>query len=393
MNLANEFNQLTINYIKQTNLNYRKTKGQYFTPQFIRVQLINQLNKNIINPLILDPACGTGEFLVTASKYFNNPKLFGWEIDKNLITLAHQLIPQASLLNVNSLKYNADQKFDFIIGNPPYFEFKPDSPTFNKYKDVISGRPNIFSFFIKLGIDLLKDNGYLAYVVSPSMNNGAYFQKLRQYIIDHTNIEYLHIVENSQLFDGALQKIMLLILKKGKNKGNFVFKKNNKIIFSENPELLQGLFYKKKTLHELGYRVKTGRLVWNQNKKFLTNDSKQGVPLIWSSNIGESKLIFPLKHKPQFIKVKNYDAGPAIVLNRIVGSVKNPRLKAAIIPKGFKFIGENHVNVIYPPPGTKDKELKKIIKQLQSEECLKFICHLTGNTQISKTELQYLIPF
>jgi adenine-specific DNA-methyltransferase len=401
-----EFREETVKYINETDIKHRKSLGQYFTPKSIREILINKLPKKIKNPKILDPACGTGEFLLTAKKYFKNPKLYGWDIEKKLINLSKKIIPEASLKNIDSLLNEDVGKFDFIIGNPPYFEFNPSREIRNKFKEIINGRVNIFSLFIYQGIKWLKNGGYLAYVVPPSMNNGAYFQNLRKFIIKNANIEYIQILKDPKLFNGALQSTMLLVLKKGKNKGDYLFKKNGILIFSEKADYLEKIFKNKITFHDLNYRVRTGRLVWNEHRHLLTNDPNGNVPLIWAHNITEGKLKFPIhrEDKPQYVKIKNYDVGPAIVVNRITGSIDSVKLKAAIIPAGKKFIAENHVNVIFPP--TKKTQLKfdfqnikqktlplgEIAEQLISREKIEAIKNITGNTQISKTELEKLFP-
>ena len=402
--LNGEFQAQTLRYVGETSLEYRKSKGQYFTPKSIRESLLKELPKTKKQPKVLDPACGTGEFLLSAAKYFNKPKLYGWDIEKKLVEIAQELVPKAKLKVADSLKEETSEKFDFIIGNPPYFEFVPDRLIRNKYREVINGRPNIFSLFIKIGIDLLKNGGFLAYVVPPSMNNGAYFSRLRDYIVRNSNIEYLSVLNGSSLFHKALQSTMLLILKKGKNKGNYLFKKNGIQIFTQKPDYLKNAFTGKLTLRDLGYSVKTGRITWNQNKNLLTNDSKKGIPLIWAHNITSKGLQVLVKNKkPQYVIINEYDEGPAIVVNRISGSVGEGKLKAAIIPDGMKFVGENHVNVIFPPtvneqleiiPAKKRKKIsfQDIANQLKSPEKLEVIQYITGNTQISKTELENLFP-
>lgn len=199
---------------------------------------------------------------------------------------------------------------------------------------------------------------------------------------------------------------MLLILKKGDNKGTYLFKKNGILIFSEEARYLEEAFKNNVTLHDLNFEVKTGRLVWNENKKLLTNNPKGAIPLIWAHNIGENELKFPIlrKDKPQYVKTKNYDVGPTIVVNRITGSINSIKLKATTIPPGMKFIAENHVNVIYPisvkrqiklnlaPSKRINLPLKNIVKQLLSKENLEAMRNITGNTQISKTELEKLFP-
>ncbi len=69
----------------------------------------------------------------------------------------------------------------------------------------------------------------------------------------------------------------------------------------------------------------------------------------------------------------------------------------------IKFFAENHVNVITPPKNISQKQndktikkqsisLNEMAKQLSSQEKLKVLRNITGNTQISKTELEKLFP-
>ena len=404
---SKEFSEATIRYMKETDMGYRKSLGQYFTPKSVREILLNKLPNTIKNPRVLDPACGTGEFLITAKKYFNNPKLEGWDIDKKIVDIAKELIPAANIKTGDALLNKECDKYDFVIGNPPYYEFSPLETLRHKFGSIMNGRVNIFSLFIYQGINLLKEGGYLAYVVPPSMNNGAYFSKLRKFITENSNIEYLQIIKDPKLFHGAQQSIMLLILKKGKNKGDYLFEKNNILIFSENTNYLRNAFKGKVTLHDLNFEVKTGKLVWNQNRNLLTHNPKGAIPLIWAHNITMEGLKIPItrKDKPQYIRTNNFDIGPAIVTNRIIGTVKSARLKSAIILPGMKFIAENHVNVIFPP--SKKSQIKmdfasnplknnltvwNVAKQLSSRGKLNFVSNITGNTQISKTELEKLFP-
>jgi|GEM_PF-74351 len=404
-----ELTDATVKYMEETDINHRKSLGQYFTPKTIREALLSKLPNEKTNLKILDPGCGTGEFLITAKDYFKNPDLYGWDIDKKLVNITKENIPGTKLKNLDALLNQDYDKFDFVIGNPPYFEFSPSEEIREKFKEIINGRVNIFGLFIYQGIKWLKEGGYLAYVVPPSMNNGVYFAKLRKFIVENTNIEYLHILDNPKLFHNALQSTMLLILKKGENKGDYLFKKNGILIFSENPDYLEKSFKNKLTLNDLDHEVKTGRLVWNQNKNLLTNSPKEGIPLIWAHNITQEGLKLPIinEKKPQYVKTNDYDLGPAIVVNRITGSVKSSKIRAAIIPPKMKFIAENHVNVIFPPSKQKQTRmdlgiksagkkislsLKNIVNQLSSIEKLEIVKNITGNTQISKTELENLFP-
>ena len=404
--IVEEFTDETIGYLNETDIDYRKATGQYFTPRTVREHLISKLPKNIYKPRILDPGCGTGEFLKSVKEYCSDSELHGWDIDSKLIGIAKTLLPDAQLMVTDALLENYTEYYDIVIGNPPYYEFHPDSRTKRTFKNIVGGRTNIFGLFIELGLRLLKDGGYLAFVVPPSMDNGAYFRKIRRYIVDNANIEYLTILDNTNLFHLAQQMTMLIILRKGINKGDYIFEHNGISIFSENQKFLKQAFKGKTTLYELGFTIRTGRLVWNENKELLTDNPKEGIPLIWAHNITDKGLELPKEHKrPQYVRTKQFDIGPAIVVNRITGAARSAKLRAALVPENMKFIAENHVNVIFPPsretqltleftgsPKSERMGLESIIEQLCSSEKLKVMQNITGNTQISKTELERLLP-
>ena len=397
-NYIEEYTKESIDYLKNTDIKKRKKLGQYFTPKSIRELLLSKLPKKD-NADILDPACGSGEFLLSCKKYFKNPILYGFDIDKKLINIASKLVKNASIKNFDFLNIDINKKkYDYIIGNPPYFELKLNEEIKKKYFDIIKGRVNIFSLFIKTGLDLLKDGGYLAYVVPPSMNNGAYFSKLREYIIKNSSLEYLHIIDGADNFHFASQKVMLIILKKtnSKKSSKYIFKKNGITIFTEDKNFLNKSYKNTISLKDIGYTVKTGNIIWNEHKEKLTNDKNNSTLLIWASNINNGKIIIGYtKGKPQYIKNVSNDLiikSRVVVVNRITGSSKEINIKAAIVNEK-EFVCENHVNVIYMSKNANcNYSLEDIFKALQDKTNIKIMRLISGNTQISKTELEKLLP-
>ncbi len=397
-NYIEEYTKESIDYLKNTDIKKRKKLGQYFTPKSIRELLLSKLPKKD-NADILDPACGSGEFLLSCKKYFKNPILYGFDIDKKLINIASKLVKNASIKNFDFLNIDINKKkYDYIIGNPPYFELKLNEEIKKKYFDIIKGRVNIFSLFIKTGLDLLKDGGYLAYVVPPSMNNGAYFSKLREYIIKNSSLEYLHIIDGADNFHLANQKVMLIILKKtnSKKSSKYIFKKNRITIFTEDKKFLNKAYKNTVSLKDIGYTVKTGSIIWNEYKEKLTNDKNNSTLLIWASNINNGKIIIGYtKGKPQYIKNISNDLiikSRVVVVNRITGSSKDINIKAAIVNEK-EFVCENHVNVIYMSKNANQNySLEDIFKALQDKTNIKIMRLISGNTQISKTELERLLP-
>lgn len=397
-NYIEEYTKESIDYLKNTDIKKRKKLGQYFTPKSIRELLLSKLPKKD-NADILDPACGSGEFLLSCEKYFKNPILYGFDIDKKLINISSKLVKNASIKNFDFLNIDINKKkYDYIIGNPPYFELKLNEEIKKKYFDIIKGRVNIFSLFIKTGLDLLKDGGYLAYVVPPSMNNGAYFSKLREYIIKNSSLEYLHIIDGADNFHLANQKVMLIILKKtnSKKSSKYIFKKNGITIFTEDKNFLNKSYKNTVSLKDIGYTVKTGNIIWNEHKEKLTNDKNNSTLLILASNINNGKIIIGYtKGKPQYIKNISNDLiikSRVVVVNRITGSSKDINIKAAIVNEK-EFVCENHVNVIYMSKNANcNYSLEDIFKALQDKTNIKVMRLISGNTQISKTELERLLP-
>ncbi|WP_288680905.1 N-6 DNA methylase [uncultured Brachyspira sp.] len=397
-NYIEEYTKESIDYLKNTDIKKRKKLGQYFTPKSIRELLLSKLPKKD-NADILDPACGSGEFLLSCKKYFKNPILYGFDIDKKLINISSKLVENASIKNFDFLNIDINKKkYDYIIGNPPYFELKLNEEIKKKYFDIIKGRVNIFSLFIKIGLEALKDGGYLAYVVPPSMNNGAYFSKLREYIIKNSSLEYLHIIDGADNFHLANQKVMLIILKKtnSKKSSKYIFKKNGITIFTEDKKFLNKAYKNTVSLKDIGYTVKTGNIIWNEHKEKLTNDKNNSTLLIWASNINNGKIIIGYtKGKPQYIKNISNDLiikSRVVVVNRITGSSKEINIKAAIVNEK-EFVCENHVNVIYMSENANcNYSLKDIFKALQDKTNIKVMRLISGNTQISKTELERLLP-
>ncbi len=397
----NQLSDLTLEYLKTASLSHRKAQGQYFTPRSVREYLLRQLPQFERGAKIIDPASGTGEFLHTAAQMFPAAKLFGIELDKAPAKVSEQLVPTANIRCQDALFLNEKGQYDAVIGNPPYFEFKPSSELLAEYGDILTGRPNIFGMFIKLGLELLKPNGYLGFVIPPSMNNGAYFSALRDFIKEHADIKHLSILSSEKIFIDAQQTVMVLILQKRKNTGKYVFERNGITIFSQKADFLKKAFEGVYSLHDLGYQVKTGTVVWNQHKDKLTDCGDSATPLLWAHNIKGGQLTFPASKegKPQYVQISRHETGPAIIVNRITGAAEKVQIRTALIPSGMKFVGENHVNVVTRSKkealfnnGYPDVSLEEINRQLCSAASVEVMRAITGNTQVSKTELEYLIP-
>jgi adenine-specific DNA-methyltransferase len=400
----NQYSDLTLSYLKTRPKEERSPIGQFITPRILREALVREIG--LENGMkVLDPGVGTGEFLATCSEFAQDLELEGWDIDAQAAEVARQLVPKATIKVLSALEQEWSETFDVVIGNPPYFEMR--NLEFNlrsKYRDVIGGRPNIFSLFFMVGLGALKKGGRLGYVVPPSMNNGAFFSKLRNFITNTSSIEFLKVYEDSKLFVDAQTAVQLIVLEKGKTSENFILDmgklgktKVERKILVESPKHFAREFERRTTLWNLGYEAVTGTLVWNQHKENLRNHpEKNAVPLLWAHNISEEREIVLNENHPkksQYVISSTFLTGPAIIVNRITGSVGQGSLRCAIVPDGMTFLGENHVNVIRKRRGVKQLvDWEELLRLLRSSGVNERIQRLTGNTQVSCIELTHFLP-
>ncbi len=374
----------------------RKRLGQYMTPRALREELLDRCDLRQ-GMRVLDPGVGTGEFLRSVADRVADADLHGWDVDPEVLTVASRLVPEARLTERSALDPFSGSLFDLVIGNPPYFQFRADRATRRDFAAVISGRPNIFALFFQASIQLLRPGGQLAFVVPPSMNNGAYFDGLRKFLLEHSAIEYLKVHADDHFAD-AQTPVQLLVLRRGiKDSGKHVFRSPSfsRTLFAEDPKQLRAAFEGRQTLHELGYEAVTGTIVWNQHREELRRKpTTRSEPLIWAHCIRDELTVDPSHRRPAYIETTRTPLeGPAIVVNRIVGAVGAGQIRCAAVPEGFRFLAENHVNVIrqhgYFAPTT---TWSGLLDRLRSPEAVSRIRLLTGNTQISATELSHLLP-
>ena len=395
------FSSHTQNWLSSTNVSDRRALGQYMTPEAIRRILLDQVE---LRPgmTVLDPSVGTGEFLREAQHRCPEVNAVGWDIDPKVLDAARLNVPTAELHERDALAEWAGDAFDLVIGNPPFFQFSASSDIRAKYAPVISGRPNIFALFFMASLSVLKPNGTLAFVVPTSMNTGAYFEGLRHFITSVSSVEAIIPVPESDHFLDAQTSVQIIVIKKGPSSDHFVFRKSqpeanySRTIFCADPQRLESTFIGAKTVWELGYSVHTGTVVWNQARERLYSSMvPNSTRLLWAHDISETGEISlaPLSQKPGWITNASPEIGPAIIVNRIVGSVGNARIRAATVPEGFKFVGENHVNVIVARAGASQLcSYQQLRHALTDPAIASKVMSITGNTQLSASELCHLLP-
>ena len=284
----------------QTRRAERKAAGVFYTPEHIVNYILERTlgRHDFVNnpaPKILDPACGTGNFLVAAydvlwyklnenlillqHRYAKNhyrikggdieacmtgiqywqPEnlhyhiinncLYGADVDQVAVSRAksrldEKAVPQStlgiadenlvvcdSLIRWESLaaapgQVSGDsmcskpvltefwrQKFDYIVGNPPYISFglnragkipvvQSDYLRHN-YPRSAQYKLSYYALFFERSIGVLRTGGYLGFITPDSYLLGRYYSKIREYILEACRIHEITLA-SSKVFTGVL---------------------------------------------------------------------------------------------------------------------------------------------------------------------------------------------
>jgi type I restriction enzyme M protein len=231
-------------------------RGQFFTPPPV-IDLCVEIMQPQPHETIIDPACGSGGFLISALKYLTNkfpdiPKsqiiqenLFGIDINKSIARLAtmkllleantkNQIYCDNSLTNFTSIKTNLDQPtgFDIVLANPPFgatgkitnsqileqfdlgHKWKKLEEKFIISEKILTGQsPEIL--FIECCLNLLKPGGRMAIVLPNGNLENPSAEYLRFYIQQKAQIlAVINLPPETFIPYGTGVKTSLLFLQK-----------------------------------------------------------------------------------------------------------------------------------------------------------------------------------
>jgi adenine-specific DNA-methyltransferase len=320
--------------------------------------------------------------------------------------------------------------------NPPYKKIGSDSLARQNLSSAGIETVNLYSGFVALSLDMLKEGGELVAIIPRSFCNGPYYKSFRKFLLDRAAIQSIHLFDSrNQAFadDHVLQENVIIRLKKGALQGSVLISRStnasfrdlkselvgfDRIVLPKDKEQfiriptapeqgsLSGISQYSSTLQDIGVSVSTGPIVDFRMKEHLQMEPLPGsVPLLYPGHFINGKLIWPRPNfkKPNAIAENDetrrwlFPRGFYVAIKRFSSKEEKRRIVATLIdpaalpdsPIGF----ENHLNVIHINKGPLPEYLARgLVVYLNAKVVDDWFRQFNGHTQVNATDLRSL-PF
>lgn len=255
-------------YISCKSIGNRKVTGSYYTPTTVVDKLISRLDITSKDK-ILDPCCGTGNFLLQIPEEIGFENVYGNDLDSVSVKITRlNMALKYSYASVEDICQHITEAdylteyrqhdFNYIIGNPPWgYDFSDGAgEELRRLYNTATGK-NIESYdvFVEKALSDLAPNGQLAFVLPEAILNVRAHADIRKFILQVSSIKYLEFLGNT--FDGVQCPCIILHIKKTGTRLSTVG-------MTVNTE--------KET-----FDIKTERAVTADNFSFIMNDSEYAV--------------------------------------------------------------------------------------------------------------------
>lgn len=204
---------------------------QYFTPHHL-MDFVVAMAAPTSESVVLDPACGSGGFLVGALTRAtgDKPKVYGVDIDERMAWVArinvflhggdpssiHSLTGAGSLRPLSQIQQILPREhFSLILTNPPFGSDMTDHAALQKFqtgKGRSSRRRGVL--FVERCLELLKPGGRLAIVLDDSVLNLSGNSDIRSIVRDQTIVEAIISLPDVTFMPYSTAKSSVLMLRK-----------------------------------------------------------------------------------------------------------------------------------------------------------------------------------
>lgn len=233
-------------------VNKRKHLGQVFTPPEIVKTILDEVGyhkETILSKTILEPSFGDGVFLYEIINRIHkegikqnlssqeiatiiDANVWGIEYDpdtynaalselKNWYTTKYNTkITLPNLILGDSLQLELENKFDFVVGNPPYIRIHNIPQNLRnilKNYEHTTGNTDLYVIFFELGLKWLNSEGKLGFITPNSWFRNSSQKNLRKNLIEQQQIIKIINYGSTKIFPNVGTYTAITIL--GKNQG------------------------------------------------------------------------------------------------------------------------------------------------------------------------------
>lgn len=388
-------------------LKSKEQTSAHFTPtsvvRTIVEEAINGFSFNGKTELtVLDPACGSGEFLKefvrqVKLKGFNGKiNLIGWDITQTAIDMANFIVNYEVKPYKDSVSIKLEQKdaladgkawkyeADFVLMNPPFISLETMSGEQKEKVSSILGelnnkRPNTAGAFLWNAVQCLKDGGVIGCVLPTSIFENETYIPLREEIKKIVDVKIVGRLGSQTLFTETLvdTAIFLGVSKKVKPQTPIVFWSDYKTESASS------------SLREL-------RKISSQN--IIEEINEKGYSLYRNPKLIQSENWMPIPHKSFELleRFKNFTKVEDIF--EIYQGARTGLNSAFVVPKEFYLTLSNKEKKYFRPAVTNDSIVKGALNDSyyvfypQSEQLPEIISDTDLNDLVPKFYKSYLLP-
>jgi len=159
------------------------------------------------NDTVLEPGCGRGAFIEGIIRWCRKhntplPRIVGVESDPKFIKQTREKFSGFSSVRIGEQDFLAshDDKYDYIIGNPPYVSItklsEQEKCVFRERYATAKGRFDLYLLFFERALNCLKQDGRLVFITPEKFLYVETAQPLRL-MLGKIAVEEIHLVDES----------------------------------------------------------------------------------------------------------------------------------------------------------------------------------------------------